>query len=395
MKKYGWILLCVLVSAMACESDDESNGNLYNNANNATNGVDTNGTPGPSTDTDGLDPNADTNTPTDDSMDTMTQGTDTTPHAGTDTPGTDIQGTDTPDTGAQDTYTWTGPIERNVVVDGSTVPGFALEFGNGTDTWRFEFTAQKGALISGFYLNGHNILHNSTANGTLGGSTFWPSPQSIWNWPPLAELDSHTWSAAVDEANLVVTLTSPVIGSLSMQVEKRFALDLNAGAISLTYTIHNTGSQSRTVAPWEITRVAPNGLTFYPTGEGVPSSGSFSPIPYSNSLGTTWIDHRDVTGEHKLLADGAEGWLAHSDGTVLLLKTFPDIPLAQAAPGEGEIEVYAKTTYAEVEQQGVYETLAAGASSVWQVKWQLRALPATVVNEAGSATLLNFVDSLL
>ncbi len=168
------------------------------------------------------------------------------------------------------------------------------------------------------------------------------------------------------------------------------------GAVRQTFTIHNRGSEPVAAAPWQITRVAAGGLTFFPTG-----MGTFAPsnLTVREALGITWypFDAAEVTQHHKLFADGAEGWLAHVDRDALLLKTFAAVPRSLQAPGEAQIEIYASPAhnYVEVEPQGAYETIAPGAASNWHVSWLVRKLPRDIVASLGSAQLVAYVRSLV
>ena len=63
-------------------------------------------------------------------------------------------------------------------------------------------------------------------------------------------------------------------------------------------------------------------------------------------------------------------------------------------PGEGEIEIYANNRYAEIEVQGPYAQIPAGASAFWRVTWYLRKLPAGLVPSSGSVELLAFSVSV-
>ncbi|HYP88351.1 MAG TPA: DUF4380 domain-containing protein, partial [Polyangiaceae bacterium] len=147
-------------------------------------------------------------------------------------------------------------------------------------------------------------------------------------------------------------------------------------------------------APWEITRLPATGLAFWPTG-GAP----FGPTPLANeaAFGHTWCDPSKTTGEAKLFADGAGGYLAYLLGDRLLIKQFQDQPASAAAPGEAEIEVYANPghDYIELENQGAYGTLAPGATTTWQVVWYVRQLPAGITPGAASQDLVAFVTKTL
>jgi len=115
--------------------------------------------------------------------------------------------------------------------------------------------------------------------------------------------------------------------------------------------------------------------------------------------GVAWFayDAKAIANEQKVFADGREGWIAHVDGNLLLVKAFADTTPAQAAPGEAEIEIYtdAAHTYIEVENQGAYVDLAPGALSQWTVRWFLRKLDASVSVRVGSSDLLNVVRGLV
>jgi len=116
--------------------------------------------------------------------------------------------------------------------------------------------------------------------------------------------------------------------------------------------------------------------------------------------GVAWFayDAAAITADQKLFADGREGWIAHVDGDLLLVKSFADTLPAQAAPGEAEIEIYANAghTYVEVENQGAYVSLAPGAATTWTVRWILRKLDlAATPALPGSAPLVDLVRSLV
>jgi hypothetical protein len=189
-----------------------------------------------------------------------------------------------------------------------------------------------------------------------------------------------------------IAMRSAISPTLQVQVEKRIAADAGRAALMFDFAIHNRGDAPTRLAPWQITRVPPGGLTLFPTG-----AGAFPPsnLAVREAMGVTWYayDAAAVTDHQKLFADGREGWLAHVDGDTLLVKTFAIVPRAAQAPGEAQIEVYANPsrTYIEVEVQGAYEEIAPGAVLAWQVIWMVRRLPPEVPCTVGSAPLLDFI----
>jgi hypothetical protein len=273
---------------------------------------------------------------------------------------------------------------------------YVLELGAGggvvgelRDVVRFEADARLGGRITALSLDGRNLLTGPEVDSLNFGSTFWTSPQEHWGWPPPVAIDSGPYEAALDGATIV--MAGPSCPALRVAIEKRFSADAARGAFTLEYRIHNRSSAAVRLAPWEVTRVRPNGLTFFaPASAGYPPSD----LPVADAHGITWFSHEidKVGGHQKLFADAAEGWIAHVDGDALLLKTFALAPRAAHAPGEAQIEIYASTEhrYVEVEQQGAYEIIPPGESLAWPVEWRVRRLPPDVPRAPGNPKLAAF-----
>jgi hypothetical protein len=287
-----------------------------------------------------------------------------------------------------------GTMTSNLSVP--TVSGSVYTFTVGNVV--FAVDAAKAGRIVTFSLGGKNILtaaKNSQDNNW--GSTFWPSPQSAWNWPPPAEIDPGPYTPTLCGATL--SLSSQIAPALGLSVTKQFSVDSATGVVTIQYGLVNHGTKAQNVAPWEITRVAAGGLTFFPMGEGQPTKGAQALLNLQMLNGGAWFayDAAAITSDQKVFADGKEGWIAHVDGNLLLVKAFSDTPATQAAPGEAEIEIYtdASHSYIEVENQGAYASLAPGATSTWTVRWFLRQLDATVSVQPGSSDLLTLVRGMV
>jgi hypothetical protein len=262
----------------------------------------------------------------------------------------------------------------------------------------FAVDAAKAGRIATFSLAGQNLLTSAkTSEDNNWGSTFWTSPQSDWNWPPPAEIDPGAYAAELSGGALV--LSSPTAPGLGLAVRKTFSVDASRGMVDIEYAITNRGNQARSVAPWEISRVASGGLSFFPMGGGKPWKGPQELLPLQSFEGAAWLVSETVAAaaDQKAFADGREGWIAHVAGDLLLVKAFADTAPAQAAPGEAEIELYTDPgrTYVEVEIQGAYVSLPPGATSIWPVRWFLRRIDASVPVRPGSTALLAMVRSLL
>jgi hypothetical protein len=260
----------------------------------------------------------------------------------------------------------------------------------------FAVDAAKGGRIVTASLGGKNLLTAASGQNNNWGSTFWPSPQSEWNWPPPAELDPGAYAASI--CGTKVAMASETSPALGIKVTKEFSVDASTGVVTIVYGMVNRGTQARSLAPWEITRVPAGGLTFFPMGQGSPKQGTQDLLTLQMAAGAAWFayDAAAIPREQKVFADGAEGWIAHVEDDLLLVKSFGDTTPAEAAPGESEIELYADGahSYVEVENQGAYASIAPGATATWTVRWVLHKLDATVAVQAGSTDLLAVVRSL-
>ncbi|HEX6275681.1 MAG TPA: hypothetical protein VFZ53_21720, partial [Polyangiaceae bacterium] len=267
---------------------------------------------------------------------------------------------------------------------------YVLEFGD-----LFFAVDPNGARIVDVHLTGgSNLLTGASINATNYGSTFWTSPQSTWNWPPVPEIDSAAYMATVESP--AVSFLGPAGATrVAARVAKTFTADLARQAVNAAYSVQATAA-GQSFAPWEITRVFKRGLTFWPTGSAPRAGGMFALPPTMDAEGCTWHQAPTAAGvDQKLLANGSGGWLAHVDGDIVIVKKFMDTNMP--APNEDEIEVFVSGTadYIEVEQQGAYQPLAQDMSFTWNVLWFVRRLPSNVTPTAGNPALVSFVQSLV
>jgi hypothetical protein len=259
--------------------------------------------------------------------------------------------------------------------------------------YALEVSPSTGAQILEFSLNGRNVLVAREESPAAFGSTFYPSPQSDWNWPPPFEWDALPWTVAVTGETLL--LQSRTSAKFALGATQRIRLDGVEGVARIDYSITNFGQSARKVAPWQNTRVRPKGLTFFPCSGGALSLSSLEVEPQD---GVMWLAHDPAgfTESKKLFADGREGWVAHVDGDLMFVKVFPDVPPAEQAPNEAEIEIYVHSSglFVEVEQQGPYVELGSGNLTSWCVRWIVRKLPPEIDARPGQEGLLHFAREL-
>lgn len=263
------------------------------------------------------------------------------------------------------------------------------------NNYELEADPESGGRISSLKLNGKNFLTGKEINASYWGSTLWPSPQKIWG-ANLKEMDDRAYAASIEKN--VIKMTSQKDPKLGFVFTKEISGNTQKGSFDIKYTIINQSDSVRQVAPWEVTRVYPDGLAFYPKGNGERWGNLASQAEDIN--GITWFDYQAdkiQPGQNKFFSDGAEGWIAQVNEDIIFIKQFPDIPLEKAAPSEAEVEIYTnpQKSYVEIEQQGAYEALQPGASLHWQVTWYIRKLPPTLTREKGNAGLVAYVRKLV
>jgi len=249
-----------------------------------------------------------------------------------------------------------------------------------------EVDATDGGRVVEFSLDGENALAAKDTSPQY-GSSFWPSPQRDWDWPPPIEFNLMPWRASHDGNTLV--LESETNALLGLRAEQRWTPA--PSGISVEYRLRNEGIAPRAVAPWENSRVGPSGLTFFPCSEPTLAGSTLHLAPVH---GVMWLEHDPATmrENQKAFADGSEGWLAHLHRELLMLKTFPVVPRALQAPTEALVELYVDQSglFVEVEEQGAYETLLPGGQSRWTVGWQLHRVPTEISRERGSPGLVRW-----
>lgn len=227
--------------------------------------------------------------------------------------------------------------------------------------------AAAGAKILSYKYNDSEIISQSPVREAF-GSTFWTSPQKEWNWPPVQEYDKSSYTVEQTPSSLI--MTGQVSQKYKYRIRKEFKADGSDNAIVITYSIINESEETRSVAPWEITRVNNDGLIFFDAPSEAITPANL--IPFTREFDASWYKTDVTNANRKINADG-KGWLAYCGNKLLLVKKFPDLTASQPAPAEAEIQVYVNSgkTYIELESQGAYKELKPGESLSYTVRWYL------------------------
>lgn len=250
-----------------------------------------------------------------------------------------------------------------------------------------------GARIVSLKYYGKELLSPYTANEDNFGSTFWTSPQSDWQWPPIPEFDIMPYTMNMDGSE--IQYYSKPHKKSGLQVAKFFKINQADSAFNITYIIKNISDEDKSVAPWEVTRRIAGGISFFPAGSdtAVMQKSNLPGVSISNDI--VWFDYDSskIVQDCKLFALAKEGWLANVKDSILFLKKFPDVSTAQVPPGQGEVEIYAnkEKQYIELENHGEYTSLFPGDSLTYRVKWIVKTIPAHIDRSVGSEELVNWV----
>jgi len=258
----------------------------------------------------------------------------------------------------------------------------------------FEVDPTYGGRITSLKLDTKEILFvdNSADNW---GSTFWQSPQSAWNWPPSAALNSLAYAGGIkgDSINIISAIDDTY--NTKLKFRKIFYADKSDTSITLKYYMINTGTSSNSFAPWEITRVPVGGMEFFPDSGGI--TGTLA-SQYTKIGDVSWLNYTGSSSGIKCFGNSKENWTAwiNSD-TSVFIKKFSNVPSGTQASGESEVEYYyaGPGAYYELENQGKYSLINAGDSLKWVMKWYVRKLPKNISKTKGSVDLVNFVRKVV
>jgi hypothetical protein len=276
---------------------------------------------------------------------------------------------------------------------------YVLEFGN----TKFEVDPTQGARVVAFSMGTVNLLSplmdtTDSPPALNGGSTFWLSPQSAWNWPPIAAVDRDAYEVTVNGNTIDLVGSSATIETSTVHIEKSFTANLSAGCVDLSYEIHNEGAAVAPYAPWEVSRLDRGGLSFWPGVQATAGTvrWEFEPTAIDGVL--WWDDAASAAASltnNKVSADGEEGWAAHVAEGLLFVKTWTPVAVGDIAPDHGEVELYLGNGYIELEVQGPQADIPAAGSTSFAVRWYVQPLPAGTDVSVGSAALLAAARALV
>ncbi|MBQ0736364.1 DUF4380 domain-containing protein [Aquimarina celericrescens] len=255
----------------------------------------------------------------------------------------------------------------------------------------------RGARILSYQYNNQELLIQPEEHSEFYGSTLWPSPQSVWNWPPPKALDKMPYTTQKISNGYIFTSEKDSITGLIF--EKKVKLD-EKGAVLLTYKAYNRGKTSIKTALWEVNRVK-GGLTFFPFDTEKPEADSLSnltSVKLENDVLWYRFNKNLVNNKaQKLFANGKEGWLAHIENGMCFLKIFDDVKKNEIPPQQGEIELYVndKATYIEIENHSSYVLLSSEDSHSYQMQWYYLPVPKHLDSDNTDPEFMKWIKSIV
>ncbi|WP_428818554.1 DUF4380 domain-containing protein [Microbulbifer sp. MCCC 1A16149] len=257
------------------------------------------------------------------------------------------------------------------------------------DSLKLALDPEYGGRITELWYGDRDLLAVPQPGANSFGSTFWLSPQTLWDWPPIPEHDTAPYVVSAKSAESA-TLSSAYGGGA--RVSKTVTLNSGQSA-TVDYRI-DASRDFPEIAAWEITRVPNRGLAFAPvTTDSVKTVRGR--VAYELEDDTLWLPMAAGAPlvEGKVVANGTEGWLAYAVDRLLYLKVYPKVSIREMASGEGDIELYlsGELPFLELEVQSAAHSLKGGEGLDWSVEWLVTELPEGLEVRSGSPALLDFV----
>ena len=176
----------------------------------------------------------------------------------------------------------------------------------------FEVDASFGGHVSSLKLNDEELMFVDRTYGDdfLWGSTLWPAPQDDWPsagfyWFKYFTLDSAGYTGGI--VNDSVVLVSDI--DKGIQFRKIFYASEEDTSVTIKYYLKNASVSTIYNAPWELTRVPQEGITFFPKGEGEVSDLLAEYTQVIDSI--VWYEYANgQLGNRKFKCDGRLGWFA-------------------------------------------------------------------------------------
>ena len=282
--------------------------------------------------------------------------------------------------------------KQQMMIDKTKGGAYVLSHGNIAIT----INPNLGARVTSAKLDNAEILLQERDDLVNWGATFWPAPQSRWNWPPPAAIHTGKYVSKIQGEKLIMESESDT--TFGLRAIKTFAFGSEENSVSIAYQIFNDSDSAQKVGPWEISCVPAGGIVFFPLGTIPENTQSNMTMENVDGIGWFRFEADKLQPWQKIFNNASEGWLAHvTKGGVLFIKSFDKVASGNIAPGQGNVEVYVSKEfhYMELENHGKYTLLQPGDSLSYQVKWFITQLPENVSGESFNKELVVLVRTTI
>ena len=256
------------------------------------------------------------------------------------------------------------------------------------------FVPQIGRILRYGYVGERNVLWENTALAgkttdlsrpaegwqNYGGDKLWPSPQSVWGWPPDPASDSGPQTVKI-LPNEHLLVTGPGSLKYGVQFQREIALDPTGTGVSIRNTMTNIWADPVMWGIWEVAQTDNPDDTRFPAhaGKGFPGGykifGDQAPPAGQVTVqeGSVKIQRR-ADHSSKIGVRSPAGWI-ESRWSGLRFRVAGDFPKNGSYPDGGcGQEIYTSddpNRYVEMELLAPVRKIKAGEASSFVTHWSL------------------------
>ncbi|MDF2880765.1 MAG: hypothetical protein K0R54_1322 [Clostridiaceae bacterium] len=266
---------------------------------------------------------------------------------------------------------------------------------------------QQGGRILEYSINGFNVLYRNeeligvrndinkerTPENWLnfGGYKCWPAPQTVWQWPPIFDIDQSYFNYEINSSKDFIDIkltsniskTEPVQG---LQFIRTITIYDNCSNMCVEETIVNNSESTVQWAMWDNTQVLSpgfaeiklnsnvftGGITFYQDFD-IPSSNAYSVRREDRKILTINCNRKEKFKVGVVTDSGEISYRCTAYDKDIILKKQFKYEGQVVYPHGSNIEVYVDTTlpYAELEILGGMKNIEPNKSISLKVNWNL------------------------
>ncbi len=286
--------------------------------------------------------------------------------------------------------TYQGPLSSVSLLDNGC---YSINY----DHLSFIIDPSLGARVLSAKIDDREILLQERDSLLNWGSTFWPAPQSLWNWPPPRAIHFGAYNARIEDNTLV--LKSETDPKLGISAEKRFSVHEKKNFLEIIYKVFNNTDSTTQIGPWEVTCIpARSAKVLFPMDETHVQANNT--LEFENRDGIGWFEYNpaNLKPSQKMFNDASDGWLAciGQEGTIFI-KSFENVAPETIAPGQATVEVYVSKRfgYIELENHGRFQQLKPGESLEYKVRWFLSVLQEEISPHGYSTQLIDHIKTII